>query len=175
MNSSLKFSYRPGLVPASVILMLLALFVMPVQSVMAQDEDPDEIALDGSCRSVSSLSLIPGVLSDGFFTVLADGSAEVFLTLNPNHRMDQTAPYACNKDKFRWVINKSFNVCVVEQPIRGGFRVWPCTPGINMLFWVKIKFSENFNINGGVTVPRIKDAPIVIDVEQQFGTIPDIL
>jgi hypothetical protein len=170
MTSSSKFSCRIGLVLACVLVMLLAL---SVESVKAQDDDdPDDIALEESCRSHSTLSLIPGVLSEGFFIVGPDGSAEVLLTLNSNHRMDQTAPYACDKDKFKWVINKSENVCFVEQPIRGGFRVFPCLNGQNMLFWVKLKFSENFNINGGVTVPKIRNIPIVIDVNQPFGTIP---
>ena len=170
MNSSLKFSRGLGLVPA-VLVMLLALFVMPVQSVMAQEDDPDEIALEESCRSTSTLSVIPGVLSSGFFTILADGSAEVVLTLNPNHKLDVIAPFACDKDKFKWTISKSENVCFVDQVITGGFRVVPCLTGQNMLFWVKLKFSENFNINGGVTVPKIRNIPIVIEFNQQSGSI----
>ena len=169
MISSPRFSCRIALVLACVLAMLMA---VSVESVKAQDDEtPEEIALEESCRSGSTLSMIPGVLSEGFFIVGPGGTAEVLLTLNSNHRLDQTAPFACDKDKFRWVINKSENVCFVEQVITGGFRVSPCLPGQNMLFWVKLKFSENFNINGGVTVPKIRNFPIVIEVNRQSGSI----
>ena len=172
MNSSPKLRHRKGFVLASSIVMLLALLVMPVQSAMAQDDEtPEEIALEESCRSGSTLSMIPGVLSEGFFIVGPNGTAEVLLTLNPNHKLDVVAPFACDKDKFKWTINRSENVCFVEQVITGGFRVVPCLAGENMLFWVKLKFSENFNINGGVTVPKIRNFPIVIDVNQGSGAI----
>jgi hypothetical protein len=143
-----------------MIFVLLALAIMPIQTSRAQDDD---VTLDSVCRPESNLSLVPGVLSSGGYAQNFDGSFNVVLNLNSNHFLDQVSPYACNKDKFKQIPDNFFNVCYAEQYAVGHFTVIPCDCRFNMLFYVKVRFSQNYNINGGVFDPRYKDVSMIIE------------
>lgn len=160
MCSNDKLSCRSGFIFAAVIVILLGLSSVPFQISKAQDDD---LVADSVCRPESELSLVPGVLSSGGYAQSFDGSFNVVLNLNSNHFLDQVSPYTCNKDKFKAISSNFFNVCYYEQYSVGRFTVIPCDCRFNMLFWVKVRFSQNYNINGGIFDPRFKDVAMVIE------------
>jgi hypothetical protein len=160
MFSIAKFSCRTWLIFAGLIVALLALSVLPVQTSKAQEED---LVADSVCRPESDLSLVPGVLSSGGYAQNFDGSFNVVLNLNSNHFLDQVSPYACNKDKFKPISTAFYNVCYYEQYSVGRFTVIPCDCRVNIFFPVKVRFSQNYNINGGVFDPRYKDVSLIIE------------
>ena len=67
------------------------------------------------------------------------------------------SPYVCNKDKFKPLADSFVNVCYYEQYSVGFFTVVPCDCRFSSLFYVRVRFSENYNINGGIINPRYKD------------------
>jgi hypothetical protein len=160
MFSISKFNRRSGLIFAGVIFVLLTLSIVPFQTSKAQDDD---VVADSVCRPESNLSLVPGVLGSAGYAQNFDGSFNVVMNLNSNHFLDQVSPYTCNKDKFKQITENFFNVCYSEQYAVGRFTVIPCDCRINMLFYVKVRFSQNFNINGGVFDPRYKDVSMIIE------------
>ena len=160
MCSTSWLSCRIGLIFASVIVALLGLSIMPIQTSKAQDDD---VVADSVCRPESTLSLVPGVLSSGGYAQNFDGSFNVVLNLNPDHFLDQVSPYTCNKDKFKPISANFYNVCYYEQYSVGRFTVIPCDCRINMFFPVKVRFSQNYNINGGIFDPRFKDVGLIIE------------
>jgi hypothetical protein len=161
MCSSNKFTCRSGSIFAGVIFVLLGLSIIPPETSKAQEED---VVADSVCRPESSLSLIPGVLSSGGYAQNFDGSFNVGLNLNTHdHFMDQVSPYVCNKDKFKPLADNFFNVCYYEQYALGRFTVIPCDCRFNMQFYVRVRFSENYNINGGIINPKYKDLPLIIE------------
>ena len=160
MFSIAKFNCRSGLIFVGVIVAFLALSVVPLQTSKAQDDD---LVADSVCRPESNLSLVPGVLSSGGYAQNFDGSFNVVLNLNSDHFLDQVSPYACNKDKFKQISANFYNVCYSEQYSVGRFTVIPCDCRVNMLFYVKVRFSQNYNINGGIFDPRYKDVLLIIE------------
>ena len=136
------------LAPFAISALFLGLSLIPFQTGMAQNDD-DEIE---TCRTTSQLSLIPGILSAAGYAHNFDGSSTMVLTLNSNHALRDDNP--CDKDKYKVVLSGNVNVCLVEQTSPGVFFIIPCDCNFGSLVKFKVKFSENFNINGGVFDPK---------------------
>jgi hypothetical protein len=125
----------------------------------AQDFEPDAI-----CRLKSDLSIVPGILSAAGWARNFDNSVTAGADLNTNHTLISTS---CDGDKFKVI--STYNVCYIEQTSSTRWFVVQCNCNDFSNLEIKVKFSQNFNINGGIIDPRKKTFNITIDPAEQPG------
>jgi hypothetical protein len=127
---------------------------------IAQDFEPDAI-----CRQKSSLSIVPGILFSAGYFRQTDNSVIVGADLNTDrHAMFSDS---CDGDKFKAI--STVNVCYIEQLSTSRWFVLQCDCNGFSNVEIKVKFSEDYKINGGVVDPRKKTFNIVIDPATQSG------
>ncbi|HEX3252263.1 MAG TPA: hypothetical protein VHS05_22695 [Pyrinomonadaceae bacterium] len=137
---------------ALATLLILTLWI-PSRKALAQDDvEPDAV-----CRTQSELPIFPDILSDYGYAPNTDGSFNVGFILNSNHALRSDS---CDLDKFK-VIYRG-NICFSEQVSPGFFVVGACDCHQWALFGVKVKFSQNYNINGGILDSRKSQAYVSI-------------
>jgi hypothetical protein len=133
--------------------LILCLCLVPSKTGMAQDD----IEPDGVCRTQSELPVYPDIISDFGSSPNMDSSSNVVFVLNSNHAIRNDS---CDLDKFK-VIYRG-NICSSQQVATGFFVVAQCDCHQYSLFGVKVKFSQNYNINGGILDSRKTQAYISI-------------
>jgi hypothetical protein len=74
---------------------------------------------------------------------------------------------SCDGDKFKAI--STVNVCYIEQLSTSRWFVLQCDCNGFSNVEIKVKFSEDYKINGGVVDPRKKTFNIVIDPATQSG------
>jgi hypothetical protein len=154
----IRINFRTGLFGLASIL-FVCVILLSAETGIAQDVDPDAV-----CRTKSNLSVIPGVLSNAGYARNFDGSVNVGFILNGDHAMFEDS---CDGDKFK--IISSSNVCYSEQYATGFFTVIQCDCRVSSMLEVKVKFSQNYNVNGGFIDPRKKTITLFIDPTNQQG------
>jgi len=133
--------------------MIITLCIPSKTSLAQSDFEPDAV-----CRTQSELPIFPEILSDFGYAPNTDGSFNVGFILNSNHALRDDS---CDLDKFK-VIYRG-NICFSEQVSPGFFVVAACDCHQPALFGVKVKFSQNYNINGGILDSRKSQAYVSID------------
>lgn len=116
------------------------------------------LAQDPPCRTASDLSAAQ-IFSDAGYGYNFDGSTNVGFILQSAHALLTNGP--CDVDKYK--VPSTINVCAFQQYATGFFTVVPCDCRIQSVFSVKVKFSQNYNINGNVVDPRKFTYTIFID------------
>lgn len=148
-----RVHHRLALLAVSTVL-ILGLCLVPARTGKADDE----VGADGLCRTQSELPIYPDIISAAGWSPNVDNSFNVGFILNSNHRLGEGV---CDLDKYH-VIYRG-NICFDEQVSPGFFVVAPCDCHQSAIFGVKVKFSQNYNINGGIVDSRRSQAYLFID------------
>ena len=128
----------------------------------------------GGCRTVSSLSPAPAILSRVTWTpVPFQPDAIVRLVLNTNHRMFcafeiRCAPGVFTLDTVKYRLSLSTNINSITRnspdPSNPSCALQddyiPQNQSQGSVLYVKIYFQENYNVNGGVANPKKKACTI---------------
>ncbi len=116
------------------------------------------LAQDPPCRTPSDLSAAQ-IFSEAGYAYNFDGSTNVGFILQSAHAILTNG--SCDVDKYK--VPSTVNVCAFSQYATGFFTVIPCDCTQPSVFTVKVKFSQNYNINGNVIDPRKFTYSVFID------------
>ena len=138
-----------GAVLASIV--FLCTSDISLQTGLAQDPDPP-------CRTASDLST-EQIFSNVGYAYNFDGSTNAGFILQSAHALLTNGPCDVDKYKVPWTIN----ICGLDQYAPGFFTVVPCDCRAQSVLGIKLKFSQNYNINGNVIDPRKFTYAMTID------------